>query len=88
MVRTEPLGGLLGSDLRDIGHVAGDTALDNELTVDLHLGKGLLNADREVSAILLGVFLLDGYPGAAEVLVKGERQEGEEERAHHEECPA
>jgi hypothetical protein len=68
--------------------MACDAALDHELAVHLHLGKDLLNPHRKVLPVFLGVLLLDRHPGAAEVLVEGEGEQGEEEAANDKESPA
>ncbi len=83
MVGAEPLGRFLRTDFLDVGHVAGDAALDHELAVDLHLGKQLLDLDREVLAILCRVLFLDRDPRPAQVLVEGIAEQHEEGDAHH-----
>ena len=85
MVGAEPLGSFLRADLLDVGHVAGDAALDHELAVDLDLGEKLLDLDREVLPILGGVLLLDGDPGPAQVLVEGVTEQQQEGDAHDQE---
>ena len=85
MVRTETLGRLLRTDLRDVGDVAGDAALDHELPVDLDFGEELLDLDGKVLAVLRRVLLLDRRPRTAQVLVKGEAEQQQERHAHRQE---
>ena len=85
MIRAQPLGGFLGTDLLDIGDVTGNAAFDDELVVDLDPGEQLLHLDREVGAILLRILLLDRNPRPVQVLVKGEGQQYQEETAGHQE---
>jgi hypothetical protein len=85
MVGTKSLGRLLRADLGDVGHVAGDAALDHELAVDLDLGEELLHLDGKVLAVLRRVLLLDRRPRPAQVLVKGEAEQNQEGGADHEE---
>ena len=85
MVGAEPFGGFLRADLLDVGHVAGNAALDHELAVDLDLGKQLLNLDRKVLTVLGRILFLDRGPGAAQVLVEGVAKQHQEGDAHHQE---
>lgn len=85
MIRSQPRGCFLRPDLGDVGHVAGNAALHDELAVDLDLGKELLHLDGKVLAVLLGVTLLDRHPGPVVVLVKGVAEQDEEEQADDQE---
>jgi hypothetical protein len=88
MIGSKALSCLLRTQLGDVGHVAGDAAFDHELAVHLDLGKDLLNADRKVLSVLLGVLLLDWYPGTVEVLVEGKGEQRQEKSADDQEGAA
>ena len=85
MIRAQPGGGFLRADLLDVGHVAGNAALHDELVVDLDLGKQLLHLDGEVLPVLLRIALLDPDPGPAEILVEGVTEQQQKEHADHQE---